>query len=135
MNRILVAFCALAALSMAGCPEEMPGPDDTVDSTTNGRSFALGLEAVTYQIDGLQKWRIDLDVVNRLSDESEGEGASSGKVDPVLAEMVVVPVYKLGVPWTEFASAEAPENLPGAWVQQVQLLRGELETLGLPFLL
>jgi|GEM_PF-1598032 len=128
----LLAVCSLSAsLALAGCPEtETPTPDaagdagDT-DAGPTGRSYLLGGLAQKYEYNTARRWTISLD---KLTAPAPADGSG----EPVdLTEMVVVPLYHLGIPWTEFDSSFA-STLPGPWVQAINDVAAAVAGLNKP---
>ncbi len=153
----VVFATALAALVLAGAGCEGSGGDGPGDADAagggadgqgdGGRSYLLGGRAERYAIDGSQRWTISVEGLTQPvtsaapapdgADAGPGRGSTDGAegaADEPVVEAVVVPLYRLGVPWKAFANGGGA-NLPGPWVLAVQRAQDEAESLGLPIAL
>lgn len=127
-------------LLQAACPPSESGKDVSQEDTADvsSRVFLMGAEAAVYQIGGGERWRLTdefLSVEVPLDEATEADAEGQGAPES-LAELVLLPVHRYGIPWAEFSAADAtPQNLPGAWVAKMQSLRDMVQASGRQLLL
>ena len=144
-GRWSAAFALIGVLT--ACPEGPKPTDIVADVTTDtgGRTALLGGLAMTYRVEGADRWVLSTEPLFRppppapdaAGDATSSEDADAGPVaEPTLmVEAVVLPAYLYGVPWTEFAAEETPQQLPGAWVSALHEARDTIAALGKPVVL
>ena len=155
---VALAGVALAAVVLSGaCGGGGGGAADVTGGgadaqSDGGRSYLLAGRAERYDLTNARRWAISVAGLTQpavageadaggAADADAGPGAwddtldggaqGAGQPEEPVVEAVVVPLYRLGVPWEAFAQGGGA-NLPGPWVLAVQEAQTEAESLGLP---
>lgn len=139
-------MCA-ALLALGGCSSDNPpadtggggGADGGADSDgPKDRPYLLGARAEAYSMTGQQRWLMDFAGLQvEIPAPSVAEGVDAGAPETVtLAEVVVVPLDLLGIPWESFdVPGDNPDALPGAWVSAVNDAKSAAAATGMEVVL